>query len=88
VASVIRVFRNLAVENSCLPQVFKDQLESGLETGYAYMISELRVKKREVQNLPPLQKGNAESVCKILKGIKIVEMVQKSKGDSVDANQQ
>jgi heterodisulfide reductase subunit C len=73
VASVIRVFRNLAVENGCLPQVFKDQIESVLESGYAFRIPELRVKKRELQNLPPLPKGNAENVYKVLKGTKIFE---------------
>jgi heterodisulfide reductase subunit C len=88
VASVIRVFRNLAVENSCLPQVFKDQLETVLETGYAYRNSELRIKKRETQNLTSLPKGNAKNVCKLLKGIRIVEKVRKSKGDIVDVNQQ
>ena len=59
VASVIRVFRNLAAENGCIPQVFKDQAASLLESGYAYKIPELRVKKRESQGLPPLPKGNA-----------------------------
>ncbi|MDR2699879.1 MAG: 4Fe-4S dicluster domain-containing protein [Nitrososphaerota archaeon] len=88
VASVIRVFRNLAVENNCLPQVFRDQLEAVLETGYAYRISELRMKKRELQNLPPLPKGNAENIYKILKGIKIVEETQKIKGDRTHVKHQ
>ena len=80
VASVIRVFRNLAVESGCFPQVFKDQAQSLLESGYAYKIPELRVKKRESQGLPPLAKGNAENVRKVLKGIKFVETVQKPAG--------
>jgi heterodisulfide reductase subunit C len=86
VASVIRVFRNLAVENGCIPQVFKDQLGSVLESGYAYKIPELRVKKRESQGLPPLPKGNAESVQKVLKGIKLVDKFQK--GETANVNQQ
>jgi heterodisulfide reductase subunit C len=81
VASVIRVFRNLAVENGCIPQVFKEQAASLLESGYAYKIPELRIKKRESQCLPPLPKGNPENVRKALKGIKFVENIQKPAGE-------
>src|SRR5664280_388329 len=77
VANVIRVFRNLAAEKGCFPQVFKDQAASLLESGYAFKIPELRVKKRESQCLPPLPKGNAENVKKVLKGVKFVELIQK-----------
>ncbi|MGD6810913.1 MAG: 4Fe-4S dicluster domain-containing protein [Candidatus Bathyarchaeia archaeon] len=87
VASVIRVFRNLAVENGCIPQVFKDQLRSVLESGYAYKIPELRIKKRESQGLPPLPKGDAESVCKVLKGIKLVDKFKKGETENVSDQQ-
>jgi heterodisulfide reductase subunit C len=81
VANVIRVFRNLAAENGCYPQVFKEQAQSLLETGYAYKIPELRIKKRESQCLPPLPKGNAESVRKLLKGVKFIDGIQKPAGE-------
>jgi heterodisulfide reductase subunit C len=73
VASVIRVLRNLAAERGFVPQVFKDQAASILESGYAYKIPDLRIKKRETQGLPPLPKGNPESVRKTLKGVKFFE---------------
>jgi heterodisulfide reductase subunit C len=82
VANVIRVFRNLAAENGCFPVVFKDQAQSLLESGYAYKIPELRIKKRESQGLPPLPKGNAEKVCKTLKGVKFIERIQKPQGET------
>jgi heterodisulfide reductase subunit C len=78
VASVIRVLRNLAAEKGCVPVVFKEQTASVLESGYAYKIPELRVKKREMQGLPPLPKGNPESIRKSLKGVKFLENVEKS----------
>jgi heterodisulfide reductase subunit C len=81
VASVIRVFRNLAAESGCFPQVFKEQAASLLESGYAYKIPELRIKKRESQGLPPLPKGNPESVKKALKGVKFIERIQKPAGE-------
>jgi heterodisulfide reductase subunit C len=78
VASVIRVLRNLAAEKGCVPIVFKEQAASVVESGYAYKIPELRVKKRETQGLPPLPKGNPESIRKSLKGVKFLENVEKS----------
>jgi heterodisulfide reductase subunit C len=77
VASVIRVLRNLAAERGCVPTVFKEQASSILESGYAYKIPELRLRKREPQGLPPLPKGNPESVRKSLKGVKFFETAEK-----------
>jgi len=70
----------MAAENGCVPQVFKEQAASLLESGYAYRIPELRVKKRESQGLPPLPKGNAEKVKKVLKGVKFMDCAQKPVG--------
>jgi heterodisulfide reductase subunit C len=78
VASVIRVLRNLAAEKGCVPLVFKEQASSVLESGYAYKIPDLRVKKRESQGLPPLPKGNASNIRKSLKGVKFVDAVEKA----------
>ena len=77
VASVIRVLRNLAAEKGIVPQVFKDQAACILDSGYAYKIPELRIKKRENQGLPPLPKGNPESIRKALKGVKFLENKEK-----------
>jgi len=85
VASVIRVLRNLAAEEGIVPQVFKDQCASVLESGYAYKIPDLRIKKRETIGLPPLPKGNPESVRKSLKGVPFMRRIER-KGDC-DAKQ-
>ena len=77
VASVIRVLRNLAAERGCIPQVFKEEASCILDTGYAYRIPELRIKKRETLGLPPLPKGNAESIRKSLRGVNLLEHVEK-----------
>ncbi len=77
VAAVIRVFRNLAAEKGCVPLVFKEQASSILESGYAYKIPELRIKKRETQGLPPLPKGNPQNIRKTLKEIKFFQNLQK-----------
>jgi heterodisulfide reductase subunit C len=77
VASVIRVLRNIAAEEGMVPLVFKEQACSILELGYAYKIPELRLKKRETQGLPPLPKGNTESIRKALSGVKFLKVIEK-----------
>jgi hypothetical protein len=57
--------------------VFKDQAASILVDGYAYRIPELRVKKRETLGLPPLPKGNAESIRKSLHDVGIMRYLEK-----------
>jgi heterodisulfide reductase subunit C len=77
VASVIRVLRNLAAEKGYVPQVFREQASSILESGYAYKIPELRIKKRESLGLPPLPKGNPESLRKSLQGMGFLQFIEK-----------
>jgi heterodisulfide reductase subunit C len=77
VASVIRVLRNLAAERGCIPQVFKEQAASILESGYAYKIPDLRIKKRETVGLPPLPKGSPESIRKTLCNVGFVRHMEK-----------
>jgi hypothetical protein len=48
-----------------MPIVFRDLSSNILKTGYAYMISALRLKKREEQGLPPLPKASLESIAKL-----------------------
>jgi hypothetical protein len=71
------VLRNLAAERGCVPQVFKEEAASILESGYAYRIPELRIKKRETVGLPPLPRGNSESVRKSLHGIGFFDYLEK-----------
>ena len=77
VASVIRVLRNLAAEKGFIPQVFKEQGSSILETGYAYKIPELRIKKRESLGLPALPKGDPESIRKTLREVDFLKFIEK-----------
>jgi len=80
VASVIRVLRNLAAEKGIVPQVFKEEASSILESGYAYRIPELRLKKRETSGLPPLPRGNPQSIRKTLREISFLKCVEKKGG--------
>jgi heterodisulfide reductase subunit C len=77
VASVIRVLRNLAAEEGRIPQVFKDECASILESGYAYKIPELRLRKREASGLPPLPKGNPESIRKSLREVHLLKHIER-----------
>lgn len=79
VASVIRVLRNLAAERGFIPQVFKEQASSILESGYAYKIPDLRIKKRETLGLPPLPRGNPESIRKTLRNVSFFKFIEGEK---------
>jgi len=80
VASVIRVLRNLAVEKGYIPEVFREQGACILESGYAYKIPDLRIKKRESLGLPPLPRGNPESIRKTLREVGFLKCIE-SKGE-------
>ncbi|UCH32671.1 MAG: 4Fe-4S dicluster domain-containing protein [Candidatus Bathyarchaeota archaeon] len=67
VASVIRIFRNIAVKRGVIPQIFKELGSNILENGIAYKIPELRLKKREQTGLPPLPKRNPKALEKLAK---------------------
>ena len=65
IASVLRALRNLAVKEGFMPVVFRELASNILKTGYAYIIPELRLKKRADKGLPPLPKANLEDVSKL-----------------------
>jgi len=65
IANIVRALRNLSVKEREMPVVFKELASNILKTGYAYMIPELRLKKRGEQGLPTLPKANLESVAKL-----------------------
>lgn len=66
VATVLRVLRNLAVKNGEVPLIYRE-LASGLnETGRAYKIPEIKLKKREEAGLPPLAKPKVSDIAKLI----------------------
>jgi len=80
VADVIRVLKNLAVKEGHVPPVFKELASSILDTGYAYRIPELRIKKREELGLPPLPKGKPQSLAKLTEKLEFKKVLE-SKGE-------
>lgn len=65
VASVIRILRNAAIERILAPPIFKELAKNILESGVAYRIPDLRLKKREQIGLPPLPKCSLEALKKL-----------------------
>jgi len=65
ISSVIRALRNIAVREGYMPPVFKELAGAILETGLAYKIPELRLKRRQEAGLPPLPKANLEGVSRL-----------------------
>jgi len=76
IASVLRALRNLAVKEGFLPAVYKELASNILQTGLAYKIPDLRLKKRGEIGLPPLPKANLESVNKLADATGFSKVVQ------------
>jgi heterodisulfide reductase subunit C len=65
IASVLRALRNMAVKDGIIPPVFRELTSNIMNTGYAYRIPELRIKKRVEKGLPPLPKTKVKDVAKL-----------------------
>jgi len=79
IADIVRALRNLTVKEGKMPAVYKELASNILKTGYAYVIPELRLKKREKESLPSLPKANLEKLAKLfdVTGLsKTLEMVR------------
>ncbi len=76
VASVLRVLRNLAAKEGFMPSIYKEISNNVLETGYAYKITNMRLRKREEFKLPPLPKANLKDLAKLAKITKLTKTVE------------
>ncbi len=62
IANIVRALRNLSVEERNMPEVYRELASNIQKTGYAYIIPEMRLKKREESGLPELPKANPENI--------------------------
>jgi heterodisulfide reductase subunit C len=85
ISSVIRALRNIAVREGYMPSAFKELAGAILETGLAYKIPELRLKKRLEVGLPPLPKANVESVSKLFNQTGFAKLVKKGGNSNASA---
>ena len=65
ITDVIRVLKNKAALEGCVPAYFKGLAENILKTGLAYTIPGSRLAGRETRGLPPLPKTNFEDLRKL-----------------------
>jgi len=65
IANIVRALRNLTIKEGEMPVVYKTLALNILKTGYTYMISGLRLKKREEEGLPSLPNANLENLEKL-----------------------
>jgi len=77
ISSVIRVLKNMAVQEGYMPFAFKELAGAIQETGLAYKIPELRLRKRQEVGLPPLPKANVDSVSKLINRTGFSKLMQK-----------
>jgi len=79
IASVLRALRNLAVKEGFMPPVYKEMASNILQTGLAYKITDLRLKKRQEIGLPLLPKADLESVNKLADATGFSKVIQREK---------
>lgn len=77
ISSVIRALKNIAVREGYMPPVFKELAGAIMETGLAYKIPELRLKKRQEAGLPPLPKADVGSVAGLFNQTNLAKLIQK-----------
>ncbi len=65
IASIVRALRNLTVAHGHMPAGYVAQVSNILKTGYAYIISDMRLKKRQQKGLPPPPKANLKNIAKL-----------------------
>lgn len=65
VADVMRVLKNLAVEEGNIPEFSRKFLINILNTGSVYTMLSSRIKRREALGLPPLPKTRIEDLKKL-----------------------
>jgi hypothetical protein len=63
-----------------MPSAFKELTGAIMETGLAYKIPELRLKRRSEAGLPPLGKADAESVAKLINKTGFTKLLEKGGG--------
>lgn len=80
IANVLRALRNMAVKEGAMPLNFKELASAILQTGYAYKIPELRMKKREETGLPPLPKGNIPDIERLFQVTGFTKVLEASRG--------
>ncbi|HKZ94739.1 MAG TPA: 4Fe-4S dicluster domain-containing protein [Candidatus Bathyarchaeia archaeon] len=77
ISSVIRALRNMAVQEGHMPFVFKELAGAILESGLAYKIPELRLRRRQEVGLPPLPKASVDSVAKLINQTGFQKLIEK-----------
>ena len=65
ITDVIRVLKNKAALEGCVPAYFKGLAENILKTGLAYTIPASRLAGHEARGLPPLPNANCEDLRKL-----------------------
>jgi len=76
IASVLRALRNLAIKEGFVPAAYKEMASNILQTGLAYKIPELRLKRRGETGLPPLPKADLESINKLADATGFSKVIQ------------
>jgi heterodisulfide reductase subunit C len=77
VADVMRVLKNLAVEEGVIPEYSRQFLMNILKTGSVYAIPSSRISRRRAKGLPPLPQTKSDDLQKLAELADIAKYVDK-----------
>lgn len=76
VADVMRLLKNLAVEDGYIPEFSKEFMKNILNTGFVYSIPASRIAKRVALDLPPPPQPKLADLKKLGEMVKISELIE------------
>ena len=79
VAGVLTALRNIAVKEGIVPPVFRELTDNILNTGFAYRIPELRLKKRAERGLPALPVAPTKDIARLFDVLSVSKVAKKEK---------
>ncbi len=76
VADIMRLLKNLDVEDGHIPEFSKEFMKNIVKTGFVYSIPSSRIKKREALGLPPPPQTKLADLKKLAEIVKISELIE------------
>ena len=76
VADVMRLLKNLSVEDGHIPEFSKEFMKNILNTGFVYSIPSSRIKKRETLGLPPSPQTKLSDLKQLAETVKISKLIE------------
>jgi heterodisulfide reductase subunit C len=76
VTELIRVLKNLAIDEGCYPDYYRGLSSNLIRSGLAYVISGSRLRVRKKYGLPPLPETKVEDIRKLAEVTGLTQLIE------------